>query len=130
MLLGSKRRIDFPAYYLTRGGTRSQRHRLGLATNRASVKRRGLKRISKRSRSAVSSHSAVWSRRETLARAVLQPQTLLENWLSLRPRGYQDEVGQKPSSSRPVGAQRRDRTFSDRDGVACRDCSAPSSWLR
>src|SRR6516164_6157394 len=119
LLIGSTRRSDFPAFHLRRGGMWSQRHRLELATTRASMKRRGLKRISKRSRSAASSHSAVCSRRETLALAVLQPQTLLENWLPPCPRGYQDEVGKKPSSSRPVGARRCDRAFSDRSAIAC-----------
>ena len=65
----------------------------GTRNEETSVKRHGLKRISKRSRSAASSHLAVWSRRETLARAVLQPQILLENWLPPRLWDYQDEVG-------------------------------------
>jgi hypothetical protein len=66
----------------------------------------------------------------TLVRAVLQRQTLLENWLPPCPRGYQNEVGQKPSSSRPVSALRCDRAFSDRNGLAFPDCSAPSTWLQ
>src|SRR5690348_9116005 len=80
LLIASTRRIDFTSFHSPRGGARSHGHRLVLK-NRASVKRRGVKSILRKSRSAANSHSAVWSRQEILTHAVWQPQILLSNWL-------------------------------------------------